>query len=223
MTVFYLIRHGETDWNATGRWQGHADVPLNENGREQARRLGARLRREGVRFDAIYSSDLQRAWATATIIGAALSTQPQPLVALREIDVGRWSGLTGAEVAALDGEILARLESGEDVPRGGAERFADLYSRAVSAVNRVLAMHPNGTVALVTHGGVVRALLLHAARDKSDVSVRRAHVGNTALSILIHGRGGWDFGAINDMSHLEGGPLVPDVTSDAPDDAERPL
>jgi broad specificity phosphatase PhoE len=223
MTVFYLVRHGETEWNANGRWQGHADVPLNDIGREQARRLAERLRREGVGFDAIYSSDLQRAWETAAIVGEALGVQPRPLAALREIDVGAWSGLTREEVIARDADLLARLESGEDAPRGGAERFHDLYTRAVAAVEGLLAAHPSGTLGLFSHGGTLRALLLHAAREKHDSLLRRGHIGNTSISVLIHGAGGWDFGAVNDLSHLQGSPLAPDVTADAPDDAERPL
>src|SRR5262245_53202123 len=102
MTVFYIIRHGETDWNLSGRWQGHADVPLNALGRAQAQRLAERLRREDTRLDSIYSSDLLRAWETALIIGDALGVAPRPLPALREIDVGAWSGLTRAEVLMRD-------------------------------------------------------------------------------------------------------------------------
>src|SRR4051812_42061109 len=132
MTTFYLIRHGETDWNVGGRWQGHTDVPLNEAGRAQARRLAERLRAGGGRFDAIYSSDLERAWETAQIVGGALGCPLRPIVELREIDVGAWAGLTRAEVVARTPELIERLDSGEDVARGGdGERFVDLYHRVV--------------------------------------------------------------------------------------------
>jgi broad specificity phosphatase PhoE len=223
MTLIYLIRHGETAWNASGRWQGHADIPLNDAGRQQARRLGARLAREGVRFDAIYSSDLLRAWETASLVGEALGASPAALPALRELDVGAWSGLTVAEVAARDPETLARLESGEDLPRGGGERFVDLYARVVPAVEQLVAAQPRGTLALVSHGGPVRALLLYAAREKHGAPVRRLHVGNTSLSVLACDRATWELRLINDMSHLAGGPQAPDMMSDPPDDAERPL
>ncbi len=118
MSIFFLIRHGETDWNMQGRWQGHTDIALNAIGQAQAQRLAERLRDEDVRFDTIYSSDLKRAWETASILGAALDLVPWPLPALREIDVGGWSGLTHAEVLARDPDLAARLESGEDVRRG---------------------------------------------------------------------------------------------------------
>jgi probable phosphoglycerate mutase len=223
MTVFYLIRHGETDWNSSGRWQGHADVPLNELGRAQARRLAERLRRDPTRLDAIYSSDLLRAWETAETIGGALGIVPQPLPALREIDVGAWSGLSHAEVLERDRELFERLESGEDAPRGGSgERFADLYRRVVGTVDQLAAAYPTGRLALVTHGGPVRALLLHGARDKRDALPRRLHIGNTSVSILTGDRGTWDLGMINDMSHLEQVAQAPDMMSAPPDDAERP-
>lgn len=211
MTTFYVIRHGETDWNRSGRWQGHTDTPLNNAGRSQARSLAARLRTEGVRFDAIYSSDLARAWETAAIVGEALGMAPQALLALREIDLGRWSGLTRAEVIASDGEIFARIESGEDMPRGGGERFADLYDRAVTAVEYLAAAHPRGTLALVTHGGTARALLLHAARNKPGMSVHRAYIGNTALSVLVSNGAGWTFDTINDITHLDDAAPAPDL------------
>lgn len=224
MITFYLVRHGETDWNATGRWQGYADIPLNDDGRAQARRLAARLQREAVRFDAIYSSDLQRSWETAALVGQALGVPPQPLPALREIDVGEWSGLTVQEVRARDAELLARLESGEDLPRGRTgERFASLYDRVTPAVERLAALHPHGTVGLFTHGGPVRALLLYAARENHQAPVRKLHIGNTSLSVLTYDGRGWGLPLINDMRHLAGDPQAPDLMSAPPDDAERPL
>src|SRR5262245_22942717 len=119
MTIFYLIRHGETEWNLGGRWQGHTDIPLNAIGRTQAQRMAERMRRERLYLDAIYSSDLLRAWETAQVLGAALDLAPQPLQPLREIDVGAWSGMTRPEVLAYNRELFERFESGEDVPRGG--------------------------------------------------------------------------------------------------------
>jgi probable phosphoglycerate mutase len=221
-TTFYVIRHGETDWNLNGRWQGHADIPLNQDGRAQARLLAARLLAERLRFDAIYSSDLQRAWETAGTIAAALDLAPQPLPALREIDVGSWSGLTAAEVLAQDGDAYERFRSGEDVPRGGGERFLDLYTRVVAAVEQLADQQPGRTLALVTHGGAVRALIMHAARDKVGLDLRNGHIGNTSISVLIGDRSGWDLGPLNDMAHLAASPQATDLMSAPPDDAQRP-
>jgi probable phosphoglycerate mutase len=223
MTIFYLVRHGETEWNATGRWQGHADVPLNDVGYAQARRLAERFRSEGMRFDAIYSSDLARAWETALPCAEVLGLDVVAMPALREIDVGSWSGLTGAEVAERDGETLARIESGEDLPRGGAERFADLYNRVVAAVEQLAEQHPSSTLLLVTHGGDVRALLLHAAREQLHPATRPRHVGNTSITVIVKHADGWEIRTVNDLAHLTAGPPAPGLLADAPDDAERPL
>ena len=111
MTRILLARHGETDWNRIGRWQGHADPPLNEAGREQAAALAERLAGDGIA--AIYSSDLRRASATARTVGKQLGLAVVEDPALREIDVGSWSGLTRAEVAERFPEGFARWLEGE--------------------------------------------------------------------------------------------------------------
>lgn len=222
MTTFYIIRHGQTDWNLQGRWQGKADIPLNDAGRMQAHRLARHLFAQGVRFDALYSSDLKRAWETATLLSRHLGTLPEPLSALREIDVGAWSGLTRSEVRAQFPDLLERFESGEDVPRGGnGETFGQLYDRVISAVERLIIERPGQTIALVTHGGPARALLLHAARDKVGVLPRPLHVGNTSLSVIACEANDWRVLRVNDMSHLDGTVEAPDMMETQVDDAER--
>jgi len=221
MTTFYLIRHGQTDWNAEGRWQGSADIPLNAAGREQAERLAARLLAQRTCFDAIYSSDLQRAWETATVVAGMLGNAPEPLPALREIDVGAWSGLTHREVKAHFPDLLARFESGEDIPRGGGETFGQLYNRVVGAAERLAIERSGQTLALVTHGGPVRALLLHAARGLVGALPRPLHIGNTALSVIVRETTGWRILAVNDMLHLDAASQAPDMMDAQRDDAER--
>lgn len=222
MTTFYIIRHGQTDWNAQGRWQGSADIPLNDSGRLQARQLAARLRAQRLAFDAIYSSDLQRAWETATLVASTLGGAAQPLPALREIDVGAWSGLTHAEVKTHFPELLARFESGEDVPRGGnGETFSQLYQRVVGAVEHLAIERRGQTLALVSHGGPVRALLLHAARGEVGALPRPLHIGNTALSVVVREAMGWRILAVNDMAHLDATMQAPDMMDLRRDDAER--
>jgi probable phosphoglycerate mutase len=220
VTIFYLIRHGETDWNVEGRWQGHTDVPLNANGCEQARRLAERLRAGRTRFDAIYSSDLARAFETARQLGEALGLPVRRLSALREIDIGSWGGLTNAEIRAQDGETLRRIEQGEDLPRGGGERTSDLRRRAVAELERLAQTHPGQTLALVSHGGVVRALLDHILQRSQQPGAMRGHIGNTSISVVIRTPGGWDIATVNDLAHLEGA-ADPGLISDAPDDVER--
>src|SRR5262249_24465064 len=127
-TTILLVRHGESDWNRAGRWQGHADPPLNERGREQARALAARL--AGTHRDAIYASDLAGAWETAEIVGAAKGISVVRDAALREIDVGEWSGLATAEIERRFPDGFRRhVEGGDGWERG--ETHAAMSARIV--------------------------------------------------------------------------------------------
>src|SRR5215211_8136133 len=96
VTAILLARHGETDWNREGRFQGWADPPLNDAGRAQAQALAERLRE--MPFDAVYASDLRRAFETAEIVAASHGVPVTPDPGLREVDIGSWSGLTRAEI-----------------------------------------------------------------------------------------------------------------------------
>lgn len=221
-TTVYLIRHGETDWNLTGRWQGHADVPLNELGLRQARILGRRLAREGPRFDAVYSSDLARAFQTAWELGAAVKVPVQLLPPLREIDLGAWSGLTHDEIKERFPTEVELLRRGQDIPRGGGESMYALQKRVVEAVDAIANHHRGQTLALVTHGGCVRALLAHAdSLGAGDAFARFPHIGNTSITVMRVGPGAWEVLSVNDMAHLEA-EHEPDLVSAPPDDAERP-
>ncbi len=155
MTTITIARHGETDWNAEGRFQGHADPPLNVRGRGQAAALAARLA-AGPAFAALYASDLRRAFETATIVGARVGLDPRPDPGLREIDVGSWSGKTRDEIEALWPGALARWAAGEDEHDG--ETRPDLAERVERAVNALAARHVGGRLLLVAHGGVIRSL-----------------------------------------------------------------
>ncbi len=164
MTRILLARHGETDWNSVGRWQGHADPPLNDAGRSQAAELAERLAGDGIA--AIYSSDLVRASQTAHHVAKRLGLAVVEDAGLREIDVGSWSGLTRAEVEQRFPEGYARWLEGE-IGHDGETR-EQLTDRVVAAVERVAADHPEGTVLVVTHGGAIRALRRYADGDPGD-------------------------------------------------------
>ena len=139
MTELLLVRHGETDWNAAGRLQGHTDRPLSDFGREQARRLAEEL--TGEEFDAIYASDLARARETAEIVAERLHHAVLVDPDLREKNWGTWEGLTPAE--RLDVELVG--ESVEQHQR-----------RMLAALGRIAEQHPHGRVLVVTHGGSMR-------------------------------------------------------------------
>ena len=170
MTRVLLVRHGQSEWNAAGRWQGQADPPLTDLGRHQALHAARNL---GV-VDAVVASDLQRASETALIIAEALGVGPVVLEpGLRERDAGEWSGLTRAEIERdwpgyLDSPSASRHTAfaGESVGTPSAERRRppswepddQLLDRVLAALGRVHDLAPDGEVIAVTHGGVVYAL-----------------------------------------------------------------
>ena len=149
-------RHGRTDWNAAGRFQGQTDIPLNEDGRAQAQNAALRLASLGP--DAIVSSDLERTRATAEALSAVTGLPLALDAGLRETNAGQWQGHTFDAIRALDGETLHRWEDGDvHVPAGGAETRLDVAARVRRAVDRALRDLPaDGTLVVVSHGGAIR-------------------------------------------------------------------
>lgn len=176
-TRLVLIRHGESTWNAAGRWQGHGDPPLSDRGREQAARLAAELADEGI--EVIVASDLARASETAAILGEALGIAPVCDERLRELDIGRWTGLTRGEI---EGRDCARLEDfergGPEARAGGGECRREIDRRVRSTVAEIAAGHSGRCVAIVAHLGVVSALLPGAELDNAEW--RRVTAGELA-------------------------------------------
>jgi len=153
-----LVRHAQSEWNATGRWQGHADPPLSTEGELQARALAERMAGEPAAL--LVSSDLRRALRTAEWLGTVLGIDPKIDPHLRELDVGAWSGLRREEIEAVDAEGLARFESGDPRVRpGGGESRSAIRRRARRAIVRWIAAEPHGRIVVVTHLGFIRALL----------------------------------------------------------------
>jgi len=157
MPALYFARHGQSTWNAEGRWQGQADPPLSALGRAQAARLAERLAGAGIAL--LAASDLARARETAEIVGARLGLAPRLDPALREHDVGAWSGLRHEEIAARWPDELARFLAGDLAlrPGGGESRLA-LRARARAAAARWRAEAGGRPLLLVSHLGVLHAL-----------------------------------------------------------------
>jgi broad specificity phosphatase PhoE len=165
VTTLLLARHGETDWNSERRWQGHADQPLNERGRDQARELAEEL---AVRqIDAIYASDLRRARETAEIIAARIGLPVRVEQDLREVDVGEWSGLVHTEIETRYPEGFRRWQQGLHGWDEG-ETYDAMGARVVAALFVIAARHPAETVLVVSHGGAIRASQAAAAGLRND-------------------------------------------------------
>lgn len=154
MTLLYLVRHGETDWNLERRIQGSTDIPLNETGREQAARTGALLARR--RFDGIASSPLSRAHETAEIIakelgmGGSNGHRVEVIAQIVERAYGDAEGLT-------DSELSVRFP--DDAPVPGRENRDSVATRAVGALVALAERNPGSSLVVTTHGGVIRAVV----------------------------------------------------------------
>jgi broad specificity phosphatase PhoE len=173
-----LVRHGQTDYNREGRWQGSgADVPLNDVGRAEAERVARAL---AARFDgrlaAIYTSDLERARGTARILAAQLGLEAIDEPALRELSHGRWEGLTHEEVLARWPEEHAAYQADPyDVRRGGGDSYRDLEQRLWPALESIAERHRGERVVAVSHGGPIRLalsrILGHPLTDRDALGV----------------------------------------------------
>jgi broad specificity phosphatase PhoE len=160
LTRLFLIRHGETDWNVEGRWQGHADVPLNARGRLQSMRMAQFLANCGL--TAIYSSDLVRARQTAEIL-AAMTGLPLYLdPRLREIDQGEWEGLLVSDIQSRYTTLLQqRRQDPWHVAPPGGETGLQVRARVLAAIEEILKMHPQENVAVVSHGFALSLVIAH--------------------------------------------------------------
>ncbi len=200
-----LVRHGETVWNQENRWQGQADTPLSQTGYDQARQLARRLQNEERPIRAIYTSDLSRARDTADILGQVLGVTPLETAAWREMDIGTWSGLTTSEVATRHAEEWARLRQGEDLPRGGGETFAQFQGRLLQSSQQFIRDHRGEQIIVVTHGGAVRAFLLHCRGLDMNQFGQIEKIGNTGVSeVSLFPNGETEIHSINSIVHLDG-------------------
>lgn len=178
------IRHGETAWNALGRIQGHTDIGLNDNGHAQAQQVAQALGGEAV--DAIYSSDLQRAWQTAQAIAAVTAAPLHAEPGLRERCFGSFEGSSFAQIAQQQPQAaeLWRKRDVQFAPPDGGESLLQLQERIAAAVQRVAAAHIGGHIALVAHGGVLDMLYRLATRQHLQAP-RTWQLPNAAINRLL--------------------------------------
>ena len=200
-THLIAIRHGETEWNREGRFQGHLNSALNQEGLEQAAALGERLAEE--RFDLLLSSDLGRALQTASAIamrtGHEIVVEPR----LRERRMGIFQGLTPDEAQARYPEDYARFRSHDPdyvIPEG--ESLRQLFQRSVACLTELAVRHQGRTLATVTHGGVLAMLYRHAMAMPLEAP-RDFTLHNTGVNRFRHRLGAWQLQSWGDIVHLE--------------------
>ena len=180
MTTILLARHGETDWNREGRFQGHADPPLNATGHAQAAELAAELK--DVELAAVHSSPLRRALETAQRVAAEHGLEPVAVDALREVDVGSWQGLSRPVIETRYPEQFARWLDYDQGWEDG-ESYEEMGRRAVAALLELAAAHAGERVLAVTHGGPIRAAFAFAdGTSHADARRLGPRIGNVFLA-----------------------------------------
>lgn len=199
-TRLILIRHGETDYTLQRRYCGHENIPLNANGIGQADRLRDRLKK--IKADSVYSSDLKRAFQTARIIFQGKVIHKR--TGLREINFGQLSGLTFEESGRLFPDIYKAWLSNPAkarIPEG--ENLNDFAERVENCISRIFKQNLNKTVALVSHGGTIRIIILKLLKQSLD-DFWNIQQDLTALNIIEFENKTAKAVKVNDTLHLEG-------------------
>ena len=196
-----LVRHGQTDWNVERRLQGSTDKELNELGRKQAECLADLLKDEPL--VAIYASPLKRATETARIIARPHGLSLQTAPCLMELDQGDLEGLTHQDLVTNHADLLKRwAENPGPVKMPGGESLQELQDRAWSCIQRLMAQHNQGSVAVVSHNLTILSIICKAIQ--LDLSCfRRLRQEPASVSILDLGERGITLVALNDTCHLK--------------------
>ena len=205
-TRIIAVRHGETAWNVATRIQGQLDIPLNERGLWQAARVAAALGTEPL--DAVYASDLARAWETGAAIARAAGRTLQAHTGLRERGFGSLQGQTFAEIQAAFPEDSRRWRSRDPhwEPPGG-ESLLRLGERIERTLDEIAAQHLGKQIVLVAHGGVLD-VLYRLATGQAIQAPRTWNLGNATINRLL-----WTPGALTlvgwaDARHLDEGAVL---------------
>lgn len=192
-----IVRHGETDYNTQRRWQGHLDIPLNSAGMEQAEKAAAYLKNEAI--DAIFASDLKRAFVTAQAIAKPKQMKVIAEPRLREINVGAFQGLTRAQMSERFPDELVRWNTDDGFAPPQGESRLQLQERAFAAWQDIAKREDMTSVMLVSHGGTLRMLLRKLFPLEEIDNLR---FGNTSLSIIERKKIGWKIALLNATPHL---------------------
>ena len=200
-TRIIAIRHGETAWNVDTRIQGQLDIGLNDTGRWQAKRVAQALAAEPIQ--AIYASDLSRAWATANEVAKTTRVNPRSEPALRERGFGIFEGKTYQEIEAQwpDQALQWRKRHPDFAPEGG-ESLLVMRDRILSVVNRLAAQHTGELIVMVAHGGVMDALY-RLATGQDIQAARTWQLGNAAINRLLWTPDGMTVVGWADTLHLD--------------------
>ncbi|MEQ8169246.1 MAG: histidine phosphatase family protein [Candidatus Eremiobacterota bacterium] len=211
----YLIRHGETIYNKEGRFQGQSNIPLNEMGREQAKKVARRFEdqfiQSGENFTSIYSSPFDRTMDTANAIGEKLHLIPRKLPSFKEINMGEWEGQTRNEVMERykDKDGVSFLKKWYEDPVNnnipGGETVQQVYNRVTAGLNEIVKNHkPDDNIIIVTHGGPISVVACHVLKESlKEVSKKKFENTSVTLVQLASDIDHSKMLLYNDYSHLD--------------------
>lgn len=204
MTRLILVRHGQTEWNIIGKFQGQSDTPLSEEGLRQAQLLAEHFGDfYANRIDAIYSSDLQRARVTAETLGKKFNLEVKLDSRLREVHFGKWEGESISAIKKSDPEKFSQLFTAPDLLRiEDGETFEEVQNRAMESIHEIIDKNPNRTVAVAAHGAILRTIL----GSMLDVPLRciwKIRQDNTAVNLVRCDDGNFMIALVNGTAHLK--------------------
>ncbi|WP_102692858.1 histidine phosphatase family protein [Rummeliibacillus pycnus] len=188
MTKIYIVRHGETDWNCEGRLQGGTDTTLNDRGKQQA--IVCSNYFKDLNCDAIFSSTLQRAMLTATLMNESLKLSLIPLTEFAERTFGVAEGMTYEE--------RVQMYPNKDYPN--QETIEQLKNRISIGLKKIKTQYPDGNVILVTHGAVIHTLFTMV--ENAEIFPQSAQLSNGGVSIITNHHGKWWLDKYNQIKHL---------------------
>jgi probable phosphoglycerate mutase len=198
-TRLVLVRHGATEHSAEARFSGRNDLPLTDAGRTQAARLAAR---DFGTVAAVVSSPLRRAVETAEVIATGLGLPVEIVDDLVETDFGVWEGLTFAEAAATDPDVMRRWHGAPDVAPPGGESFVEVGTRVERARSELTSTYPDSTVIVVTHVTPIK-LLVCSALGAPPVAMFRLYLDTASVSVVdYYADGNVSVRLVNDAGHL---------------------
>ncbi|MBU3556476.1 histidine phosphatase family protein [Polynucleobacter sp. Ross1-W9] len=203
ITRFCLVRHGETDWNAARRLQGHTDIDLNARGLAQAKQMARALKEINLQFDVLYTSDLQRAAKTALAIEQLFNTAAIRNTQLRERHLGALQGLTTNEAPTREPDLWkSHLSRNIEENLRDGESIQQFANRIQSALEQIRAQHTGKTILLVSHGGALD-MMYRVASNQALAAEKAVSVPNASLNWISHDGHSWKVEGWADTSHLD--------------------
>lgn len=201
MTRLYIVRHGQTKWNIESRAQGSKNIELTEKGREQAKLLAQRIK--DYEIDCIYSSDLDRAFDTAMMIGKEKNLQVSKIEGLREMCFGEWEGLTNDKIKEdyMEHYTIWRNKPHQAHIPGG-EKLVEVQKRGLKAIHEIITNNKNKNILIVSHGITIKTILL-GILDIDLSNLYKIRQDNTCMNLIEYKDYGPVIVSLNDTAHLE--------------------